>query len=175
MKIILFIAFVGCFVQLAKCSILRVQPTSNSSTCSGVVYRHNCIWLPYKTPFGMSDKKDAADYCYSQGGDLVDIVNKEMYELVYDYASLSITTSSPYGTFYVWLAMLYTSEDQLVRQSSGGPVSYVRWYHPKTHRKSGSIIWTVADHNHLNVGYTGYWTDDGDYNLGFPLCTKYMG
>uniref|UniRef100_F6WXX0 C-type lectin domain-containing protein n=2 Tax=Ciona intestinalis TaxID=7719 RepID=F6WXX0_CIOIN len=120
----------------------------------------------------MSKKREAADYCYSQGGGLVDIVNKEMYDLVYHYASVSITTSSPYGTFYVWLAMLYTSEDQLVRQSNGGPVSYVRW-----HLRSGeeSIIWTVADHNHPNVEYTGYWTNDGDYDMGFPLCTKYMG
>ncbi|XP_078484177.1 uncharacterized protein LOC100177171 [Ciona intestinalis] len=122
----------------------------------------------------MSNKKEAADYCYSQGGGLVDIINKDMYDLVYHYISVSITTSSPYGTVYVWLAMMYTRVDKLVRQSNGGPVSYVVWDHAETQGETGSIIWTVADHNHPNVGNIGYWINDGYYSMGFPLCTKYM-
>ncbi|XP_002122806.2 uncharacterized protein LOC100178327 [Ciona intestinalis] len=156
-----------------NCTFVRSlieQAINNAKKCSGVVYGGRCIRFIYTSGYGMS-KSDARNMCVYHGGTLVDILNQEMYNLIYDYAKEAWDAYIDRNPNYVemWLASTYQSG--AVRSSVTGEVSYARW-HPnypdgRNWHAMGLLVATKASRGSL-YGMFNYFPS---HTHLVPLCS----
>nr|XP_018667397.1 uncharacterized protein LOC108949493 [Ciona intestinalis] len=77
-------------------------------TEKSVFFRNKIIWIPDLAQRVTSSNKEASEYCAENGGTLVDIEDKEMYDVVYHY----IRNNFKFGTISYarfWLGSSYNS------------------------------------------------------------------
>nr|XP_018669476.1 uncharacterized protein LOC108949904 [Ciona intestinalis] len=99
----------------------------------GMVYQNIILWFPA----GASVVKElnltqAIKFCAESGGRLVDIVDKAMYDIVYNYCRQTIVFPIRPATHAdIWLGSSYNTVADTVTQSNGNP-GYNGDWHPGT-------------------------------------------
>nr|XP_002128531.1 uncharacterized protein LOC100182235 [Ciona intestinalis] len=157
-----------------NCTFVRSliqQAINNAKKCSGVVYGGRCIRFIYTSGYGMS-KPDARNMCVYHGGTLVDILNQEMFNLIYNYAKEAWDAYIDRNVNYVeiWLASVY--EDGSIRSSTTGEPIYTTW-HPgfPTHitgfHSVGLVVATKASRGSLH----GMFNHAPNHPYLVPLCS----
>ncbi|XP_026695548.2 uncharacterized protein LOC113475538 [Ciona intestinalis] len=90
------------------------------------VYQNVIIWFP-DASVGMDlNFTEATDYCTDSGGRLVDIADKAMYDVIYNYCQQNIIFGNRLYV-YTWLGSSYNSTAKTVTQSNGKPGYYGDW------------------------------------------------
>uniref|UniRef100_H2XNR4 Uncharacterized LOC100187514 n=2 Tax=Ciona intestinalis TaxID=7719 RepID=H2XNR4_CIOIN len=87
---------------------------------NGLVYQNLILWFPDATNRTTMNRNTASKYCIDNGGRLVDIVDKAMYDVVYNYCRQSIVFGSD-GYVRIWLGSSYNPATDTVTQSNGKP------------------------------------------------------
>ncbi|XP_078490871.1 uncharacterized protein LOC144747005 [Ciona intestinalis] len=128
----------------------------------GMVYQNLILWFP-----DAADKRDlnltmASKYCNDNGGRLVDIVDKAMYDVVYNYCQQTIVFGSN-SWAQIWLGSSYNTTTDTVTQSNGKPGYHGDWHHAGyPYRGSGYETRTGLILYIVPPSYTG--TDHGMFN-----------
>ncbi|XP_026692297.2 uncharacterized protein LOC113474644 [Ciona intestinalis] len=92
---------------------------------NGMVYQNLILWFPDVADRRTINNNTASKYCNDNGGRLVDIVDKAMYDVVYNYCRQTIV----FGTLYrIWLGLSYNPVTDAVTQSNGKPGYHGDWY-----------------------------------------------
>nr|XP_026692071.1 uncharacterized protein LOC113474584 [Ciona intestinalis] len=94
---------------------------------NGIVYQSLILWFPSATNRRDINGAAASKYCNDNGGRLVDIVDKAMYDVVYNYCRQTIVFGS-YDCAYIWLGSSYNQPTDTVTQSNGKPGYHGYWY-----------------------------------------------
>ncbi|XP_078489841.1 uncharacterized protein LOC144746303 [Ciona intestinalis] len=87
------------------------------------------------------NRNTASKYCIAKGGRLVDIVDKAMYDVVYNYCRQTIVFGSN-SWANIWLGSSYNTTTDTVTQSNGKPGYHGGWYPGDPHRGSRYETWT---------------------------------
>ncbi|XP_078493857.1 uncharacterized protein LOC144749303 [Ciona intestinalis] len=93
---------------------------------NGMVYQNLILWFPDAADRTIMDRNTASKYCIDKGGRLVDIVDKAMYDVVYNYGRQTIGSLGSVG---IWLGSSYNPTTNTVTQSNGKP-GYNGDWHP---------------------------------------------
>ncbi|XP_078483789.1 uncharacterized protein LOC100185967 [Ciona intestinalis] len=94
---------------------------------NGMVYQNLILWFPDAADIRGMNRNTASQYCIDKGGRLVDIVDKAMYDVVYNYCRQTIVFGS-YDYVYIWLGSSYNTTAHTVTQSNGKPGYNGDWY-----------------------------------------------
>jgi len=138
--------------------------------CSGVTYHGYCYKLVLKAlkTSENTGKQWCADQCAYRGGELIDIENEELYNLLYVYiqevwVGFYDLPTRPYVE--VWLASTY--RDGSFRNSSGHE-AFTKWYPGYPNRDPSDVLWLIG----VRAGTTavGMWTTSSNAKYGAPLC-----
>nr|XP_018668283.1 uncharacterized protein LOC108949671 [Ciona intestinalis] len=86
----------------------------------GVAYKNRYIKLLYTAVSFAYSRSRSFTQCSSSGGKLVDIVDKEMYDVIYYYVATTFD-SGIYNYVNIWTAMNFNTENGNVTQSNGEP------------------------------------------------------
>ncbi|XP_078493877.1 uncharacterized protein LOC144749311 [Ciona intestinalis] len=85
---------------------------------NGTVYQNLILWFPDAADIRSINRTTASKYCIEKGGRLVDIVDKAMYDVVYNYCRQTIVFgSNSYAR--IWLGSSYNPTTDTVTQSNG--------------------------------------------------------
>nr|XP_018672028.1 uncharacterized protein LOC108950537 [Ciona intestinalis] len=95
---------------------------------NGMVYQNLILWFPDATDRRTINVNMASKYCNDNGGRLVDIVDKAMYDVVYNYCRQTIVFGSHVEAF-TYLGLSYNPTTNTVTQSNGKP-GYNGDWHP---------------------------------------------
>ena len=68
---------------------------------------------------------------------------------------------------YVWLGSSY--ENGVLRNSSGGEISYAKWYNAQP-RSGSAVYWIVSTKSTRRPPYVGIFTTSPDHSTPVPLC-----
>ncbi|XP_078491834.1 uncharacterized protein LOC108950170 [Ciona intestinalis] len=97
------------------------------NTDTAMVYRNSVLWFPAPSQVLGMVYKTASKYCTDRGGRLVDIVDKAMYDVVYEFAQQNIVFGSrPF--VYTWLGSTYNTSANTVTRSNGEPGYNGDWW-----------------------------------------------
>ncbi|XP_078494983.1 uncharacterized protein LOC144749821 [Ciona intestinalis] len=91
----------------------------------GMVYQNLILWFPDAADKRNINVVTASNYCTERGDKLVDIVDKAMYDVVYNYCRKTIVFKSYADT---WLGSSYNTTTDTVTQSNGKPGYHGDWY-----------------------------------------------
>ncbi|XP_078490878.1 uncharacterized protein LOC100178408 [Ciona intestinalis] len=94
---------------------------------NGTVYQNLILWFPDAADIRTMDRNTTSKYCIDKGGRLVDIVDKAMYDVVYNYCQQTIVFGS-YSYARIWLGSSYNTTTDIVTQSNGKPGYHGDWY-----------------------------------------------
>ncbi|XP_078488767.1 uncharacterized protein LOC144746040 isoform X2 [Ciona intestinalis] len=86
----------------------------------GVVYKNRYIKLLYTAISVAYSRSQSFEQCSLSGGKLVDIVDKGMYDVIYNYVATTFD-SGVYTFVNIWTAMDFNTEHRNVTQSNGEP------------------------------------------------------
>ncbi|XP_078493983.1 uncharacterized protein LOC144749500 [Ciona intestinalis] len=103
---------------------------------NGTVYQNLILWFPDAAGRRYINITTASKYCNGNGGQLVDIVDKAMYDVVYNYCRQTIVFGS-HDRGYIWLGSSYNTTTDTVTQSNGKPGYYGDWRPGYPDRGSG--------------------------------------
>uniref|UniRef100_F6T614 Uncharacterized LOC100185967 n=2 Tax=Ciona intestinalis TaxID=7719 RepID=F6T614_CIOIN len=93
---------------------------------NGTVYRNLILWFPDAADIRGMNRNTASKSCIDNGGRLVDIVDKAMYDVVYNYSRQTIVFGSiPWVD--IWLGSSYNPATDTVTQSNGKPGYHGDW------------------------------------------------
>ncbi|XP_078490868.1 uncharacterized protein LOC113474584 [Ciona intestinalis] len=129
---------------------------------NGMVYQNLILWFPDAADRRTINVNTTSEYCIDHGGRLVDIVDKAMYDVVYNYCRQTIVFGSDEWA-RVWLGSSYNTMTDTVTQSNGKPGYHGDWYpagYP--YRGSGYETYTGLLLDIKPPSYTG--TDHGMFN-----------
>ncbi|XP_078490876.1 uncharacterized protein LOC144747006 isoform X2 [Ciona intestinalis] len=87
---------------------------------NGMVYQNLILWFPDAADRRGMNRNTASQYCIDKGGRLVDIVDKAMYDVVYNYCRQTIVFGSNVWA-QIWLGSSYNTTTDTVTQSIGKP------------------------------------------------------
>ncbi|XP_078485651.1 uncharacterized protein LOC108949493 [Ciona intestinalis] len=96
-------------------------------TENAVLFRNKIIWIPDLAQRNNLTYDEASEYCAENGGTLVDIEDKEMYDVVYHY----IRNNFKSGTIsyaWIWLGSSYNPQTMEVTQRNGEPGYNGTWW-----------------------------------------------
>ncbi|XP_078495114.1 uncharacterized protein LOC144749879 [Ciona intestinalis] len=79
---------------------------------NGMVYQNLILWFPDAADRRVMNLTTASKYCIDNGGRLVDIVDKAMYDVVYNYCRQTIVFGS-FSWVYFWLSSSYNTTVRL--------------------------------------------------------------
>nr|XP_009858599.2 uncharacterized protein LOC104265709 isoform X2 [Ciona intestinalis] len=141
---------------------------------NGMVYQNLILWFPDAADKRFMNRNTASKYCIDNGGRLVDIVDKAMYDVVYNYSRQTIVFRS-HSWARIWLGSSYNTTTDTVTQSNGKPGYHGGWYPGYPWRGSGRETYTGLL---LYIAPPSY-TNHGMYNrrptlvvgLVTPLCS----
>ncbi|XP_078490901.1 uncharacterized protein LOC144747016 [Ciona intestinalis] len=105
-------------------------------TGNGMVYQNLILWFPDAADRRYINRNKASEYCIDNGGRLVDIVDKAMYDVVYNYCRHTIVFGSNTRAG-IWLGSSYNTTTDTVTQSNGKPGYHGDWYPSYPYRGSG--------------------------------------
>jgi len=150
----------------------RIRASFNSQLrrCSGVTYRGYCYKLVLKAlkSSESTGKQWCAEQCTYRGGELIDLENEELYNLLYAYIQEVWVGyyDAPTRNFVdVWLASTY--RDGSVRNSSGHE-TFIKWYPGYPTKNPSDMRWTIGT-KAGRIG-TGMWTASSVITYAAPLC-----
>uniref|UniRef100_F7ATB7 C-type lectin domain-containing protein n=2 Tax=Ciona intestinalis TaxID=7719 RepID=F7ATB7_CIOIN len=103
-----------------------------------VVYQNLILWFPDAADRRILNAYTASQYCNDNGGQLVDIVDKAMYDVVYDYCQQTIE----FGWARIWLGSSYNQTTDTVTQRNGKLGYHGDWYPGFPGRGSGNQTYT---------------------------------
>ncbi|XP_078489307.1 uncharacterized protein LOC144746196 [Ciona intestinalis] len=103
---------------------------------NGMVYQNLFLWFPDAADRRQINVTTASNNCIDNGGRLVDIVDKAMYDVVYNYCRQNIVFGSQEWA-HVWLGSSYNPTTDAVTQGNGKPGYHGDWY-PVGYPKRGS-------------------------------------
>ncbi|XP_078490474.1 uncharacterized protein LOC144746864 [Ciona intestinalis] len=106
-----------------------------------MVYQNLILWFPDAADRRGLDFNTSSKYCKDNGGRLVDIMDKAMYDVVYNYCRQTIVFGSD-SRAYIWLGSSYNTTTDTVTQSNGKPGYHGGWYPGYPHRGSGYETYT---------------------------------
>nr|XP_018671603.1 uncharacterized protein LOC108950385 [Ciona intestinalis] len=93
----------------------------------GLFYQNLILWFPDAADIKEMTLNTASKSCIDNGGRLVDIVDKAMYDVVYNYSRQTIVFgSNPWVD--IWLGLSYNTTTDTVTQSNGKPGYNGGWY-----------------------------------------------
>ncbi|XP_078490877.1 uncharacterized protein LOC144747007 [Ciona intestinalis] len=101
----------------------------------GMVYQNLILWFPDAADRRVMNRNTASKYCIDNGGRLVDIVDKAMYDVVYNYCRQTIVFRS-LNWVNIWLGSSYNTTTNTVTQSNGKPGYHGDWNPGYPHRRS---------------------------------------
>ncbi|XP_078490466.1 uncharacterized protein LOC100177339 isoform X5 [Ciona intestinalis] len=107
---------------------MRITVDWSSYIGNGMVYQNIILWFPDAADRTTINFNAASKYCIGNGGRLVDIFDKAMYDVVYNYCRQTIVFAS-HGTVRIWLGSSYNPTTDTVTQSNGKPGYHGDWYH----------------------------------------------
>ena len=99
----------------------------------------------------------------------MNIKNEEMYNVLHAYIKHEWLKYTDRDTDYVdvWLGSSY--ENGVLRNSSGGEISYAKWY-PGQPRSGSAVYWIVSTKSTRKPPYTGMITVPPSTSTPVPLC-----
>ena len=107
--------------------------------------------------------------CAEHGGELVNIANEEMYNVLYVYIKHEWLGYTNRGRDYAKVRLGFSHKNGDLRNSSGGEIGYVKWY--SGNPSSGSAVyWIVATKSTRKQSYIGLVTASSGYSSPVPLC-----
>uniref|UniRef100_F6SLI9 Uncharacterized LOC100176601 n=2 Tax=Ciona intestinalis TaxID=7719 RepID=F6SLI9_CIOIN len=92
----------------------------------GIGYQNLILWFPNAVDRRGMNRNTASKYCTDMGGRLVDIVDKAMYDVVYNYCRQTIVFGLQSAT-NIWLGSSYNTTTDTVTQSNGKPGYHGDW------------------------------------------------
>ncbi|XP_078488785.1 uncharacterized protein LOC108950537 isoform X1 [Ciona intestinalis] len=92
-----------------------------------MVYQNLILWFPDAGDRRYMNVNKASKHCIDNGGRLVDIVDKAMYDVVYNYSLQTIVFGS-LSWARIWLGLSYNLTTDTVTQSNGKPGYHGDWY-----------------------------------------------
>nr|XP_026692268.1 uncharacterized protein LOC113474634 [Ciona intestinalis] len=107
--------------------LLLVEVMSAVDSCNGMGYQDIILWFPDVADRRKINKNTALKYCNDNGGRLVDIVDKAMYNVVYNYCRRTIVFGS-HVHYRIWLGLSYSPVTDTVTQSNRKPGYHGDWY-----------------------------------------------
>ncbi|XP_078490970.1 uncharacterized protein LOC100184514 [Ciona intestinalis] len=107
----------------------------------GMVYHSLILWFPDAADIRPITVNTASTYCKDNGGRLVDIVDKAMYDVVYNYCRHTIVFGSD-GYTRAWLGSSYNPTTDTVTQSNGKPGYRGDWHPGYSKTESGYETYT---------------------------------
>ncbi|XP_078495688.1 uncharacterized protein LOC144751218 [Ciona intestinalis] len=108
---------------------------------NGMVYQNLILWFPDAADRRTMNLNTASKYCNDNGGRLVDIVDKPMYDVVFNYSRQTIVYGSN-GWVGIWLGSSYIPTTDTVTQSNGNPGYHGGWFPAYPDRRSGHETYT---------------------------------
>ncbi|XP_018669797.2 uncharacterized protein LOC108949970 [Ciona intestinalis] len=147
-----------------------IQVIENYTRCTGVRYGNRCIRLLYTAGY-KTTKAQSESLCRFHGGQLIDIENEELYELVYNYIKKTWNAyiTDDYDFVDVWLASTY--EGGVVRKLNG-EVGFARWHNAGyPHPVYTAMILEVAIKASRPRRYTGMFNQPSNFVRPVPLCS----
>ncbi|XP_078492866.1 uncharacterized protein LOC108950924 isoform X1 [Ciona intestinalis] len=106
-----------------------------------MVYQNLILWFPDAADKRERNLNTASKYCNDNDGRLVDIVDKAMYDVVYNYCRQTIVYGSD-DWVRIWLGSSYNTATNAVTQSNGKPGYHGDWYTNRPLRGSGLETYT---------------------------------
>ncbi|XP_078490879.1 uncharacterized protein LOC144747008 [Ciona intestinalis] len=106
---------------------------------NGIVYQNLILWFPDAADRRTMNRNTASKYCI--GGRLVDIVDKAMYDVVYNYCQQTIVFGSD-SWARVWLGSSYNTMTDTVTQSNGKSGYNGGWWPGAPYRRSAYETYT---------------------------------
>ncbi|XP_078490464.1 uncharacterized protein LOC100177339 isoform X3 [Ciona intestinalis] len=107
---------------------MRITVDWSSYIGDGTVYQNLILWFPDAADRRGMNFTTASKYCTGDGGRLVDIVDKAMYDVVYNYSRQTVVFGS-HDWVDIWLGSSYNTTTDTVTQSNGKPGYHGDWYH----------------------------------------------
>ncbi|XP_078494170.1 uncharacterized protein LOC144749635 [Ciona intestinalis] len=101
-----------------------------------MVYQNLILWFPDAADSRGMNPNPASKYCIDNGGRLVDIVDKAMYDVVYNYCRQTIVFGSHIAAT-IWLGSSYNPTTDTVTQSNGKPGYHGDWFPGAPYRGDG--------------------------------------
>ncbi|XP_078491089.1 uncharacterized protein LOC104265709 [Ciona intestinalis] len=122
--------------QTTEWDTMPITVDWSSYIVNGMVYQNLILWFP-----DAADRRDINDntsskFCNDNGGRLVDIVDKAMYDVVYNYCRQTLVFG-PRSAGFIWLGSSYNTTTDTVTQSNGKP-GYRGDWHPAGFPNRGS-------------------------------------
>ncbi|XP_078486386.1 uncharacterized protein LOC144744896 [Ciona intestinalis] len=102
-----------------------------------MVYQNLILWFPDAADRRKINPYTASKYCIDKGGRLVDIVDKAMYDVVYNYCRQTIVFGS-HSSAQIWLGSSYNTMTDTVTQSNGKPGYNGNW-NRNSYPRRGSV------------------------------------
>nr|XP_018668424.1 uncharacterized protein LOC108949691 isoform X2 [Ciona intestinalis] len=134
----------------------------------GIVFRHQYIWLPFASENVMFDRQGSFDECKKTGGSLVDIADKETFDVICNYVKNTLHSGN---NIYInmWTGMTFNPTTYEIIQSNGEPGYNESWRQdPNTDRYSfGVRMFVTTQVNSLNGFRNRKFT-----TLASPLCSS---
>nr|XP_002129511.1 uncharacterized protein LOC100177339 [Ciona intestinalis] len=129
---------------------------------NGTVYRNLILWFPDGADRRRMNRNTASESCIDNGGRLVDIVDKAMYDVVYNYCRQTIVFGSD-EYVRIWLGSSYNPATDTVTQSNGKPGYHGDWWPGAPFTISGYEGYTGLELEIRPPSYTG--TNHGIFNF----------
>ncbi|XP_078490872.1 uncharacterized protein LOC113475166 [Ciona intestinalis] len=104
---------------------------------NGMVYQNLILWFPDAADRRVMNLNPASEYCIDMGDRLVDIVDKAMYDVVYNYCQQTIVFGSNEWA-RIWLGSSYNLTTDTVTQSNGKPGYHGDWWPSAPYRGSSA-------------------------------------
>ncbi|XP_078490071.1 uncharacterized protein LOC144746784 [Ciona intestinalis] len=101
-----------------------------------MVYQNLILWFPDAADRREINLNPSSKYCIDNGGRLVDIVDKAMYDVVYNYSRQTVVFGS-HGWVDIWLGSSYNTTTDTVTQSNGKPGYHGSWWPSAPYRGRG--------------------------------------
>ncbi|XP_078486254.1 uncharacterized protein LOC144744815 [Ciona intestinalis] len=137
-KIGTFVAEFELVEQITEWDTMLITVNWYSYIGNGMVYQNLILWFPDAEDRTSMNSGGASKYCTDNGGRLVDIVDKAMYDVVYNYCRQTIVFGS-HGKATIWLGLTYDVTTDMVTQSNGKPGYHGDWYPDSPEKRASSF------------------------------------